>query len=96
VQQDACLRIRAAKVKQLLDLMGELGPAAAEIMQHPKLEGLELEGFEIAAHRLELLIRELQYLTPCLRSVPVGKRPVLEGRFSLLGFCRHVCRENAL
>lgn len=71
-EQDTYLRIQAAKVTQLLDLVGELGLAAAEVTQHPKLVGLELEGFEIAVHRLENLIRELQDLTSSLRLVTVG------------------------
>ncbi len=52
---------------QLLDLVGELGLAAADVTQHP-----ELEGFEIAVHRLENLIRELQSLASSLCLVPVG------------------------
>lgn len=70
--QDAYLRIRAAKVTQLLDLVGELGLAATGVTQHPKLQGLELEGFEIAVHRLDLLIREVQGLVSSLRLVPIG------------------------
>lgn len=71
-QQDAYLRIRAAKVTQLLDLVGELGLAAVEVTQHPRLAELELEGFELAVHRLELLIRELQDLASSLRMISVG------------------------
>jgi two-component system chemotaxis sensor kinase CheA len=70
--QDAYLRIKAAKVTQLLDLVGELGLAATGVTQHPQLIGLELEGFEIAVHRLELLIREVQDLASSLRLVPIG------------------------
>jgi two-component system chemotaxis sensor kinase CheA len=71
-QQDAYLRIRAVKVTQLLDLVGELGLAAVEVTQHPRLAELELEGFELAVHRLELLIRELQDLASSLRMISVG------------------------
>jgi two-component system chemotaxis sensor kinase CheA len=71
-QQDTYLRIKAAKVTQLLDLVGELSLAAAEVTQHPSLKDLELEGFEIAVHRLELLVRELQDLASSLRLVTVG------------------------
>lgn len=71
-EQDAYLRIKAAKVTQLLDLVGELGLAAAGVTQHPQLRELELEGFEIAVHRLDLLIHELQDLASSLRLVPVG------------------------
>jgi two-component system chemotaxis sensor kinase CheA len=70
--QDAYLRIKAAKVTQLLDLVGELGLAATGVTQHPQLIELELEGFEIAVHRLELLIREVQDLASSLRLVPIG------------------------
>lgn len=72
VQQDAYLRIKADKVTQLLDLVGELGLTAAEVTQHPSLKELELEGFEIAVHRLQNLIRELQDLASSLRLVTVG------------------------
>jgi len=71
-QQSAYLRIKAAKVTQLLDLVSELGLAAADVTQHPQLKELELEGFEIVVHRLDLLIRELQDLASSLRLVPVG------------------------
>jgi two-component system chemotaxis sensor kinase CheA len=71
-EQDAYLRIRAATVTQLLDLVGELGLAAIGVTQHPQLQGLELKDFEIATHRLELLIREVQDLASSLRLVPIG------------------------
>jgi len=69
---DAFLRIKAAKVSHLLDLVGELGLVAATVTHHPQLEALELDGFDIAVHNLELLIREIQDLTSGLRLVPVG------------------------
>jgi two-component system, chemotaxis family, sensor kinase CheA len=72
VQQEPYLRIQATRVTQLLDLVGELGLAATDVTQHPDLENLELEGFEIAVHRLENLIHELQDLASSLRLVPVG------------------------
>ncbi|NJN96380.1 MAG: chemotaxis protein CheA [Anaerolineales bacterium] len=71
-QADAFLRIKAAKVSHLLDLVGELSLVAATVTHHPKLEALELDGFDIAVHNLELLIREIQDLTSGLRLVPVG------------------------
>ncbi len=72
-QADPFLRVRADKVTQLLDLVGELGLAALAVTHHPGLTGLELEGFENAAHRLEMLIHEAQDLTSALRLVPVGQ-----------------------
>jgi two-component system chemotaxis sensor kinase CheA len=71
-QHDTYLRIQAAQVTHLLDLVGELGLAAADVTQHPDLEALELEGFAISVHRLENLIHELQDLASSLRLVPVG------------------------
>ncbi len=71
-QPEAYLRIQTTKVTQLLDLVGELGLAAAEVIHNPELEELELEGFESAVHRLENLIRDLQDLASSLRMVSVG------------------------
>ncbi len=71
--QDAFLRVKAEKVSQLLDLVGELGLAAVEVTHHPGLQKLELEGFEMAVHRLDLLIREVQDLASGLRLVPVNE-----------------------
>ena len=70
--QDLYLRVKADRVTQLLDLVGELGLASTTVTQHPGLVGLELEGLEAATHRLENLIRELQDVTASLRLVPVG------------------------
>ncbi len=70
--QDNYLRISADKVGRLMDLVGELGLVSAEILHHPELEGLDLKGFDSAAHRLEGLIREIQDETSGLRLVPVG------------------------
>ncbi len=70
-QQDAFLRIKADKVTHLLDMVSELGLVATGVMYHPDLQELELEGFETAVHRLELLIRELQGLASSLRLVPI-------------------------
>lgn len=69
--QDTFLRVKAAKVSQLLDLVGELSLVAAGVIRHPDLKHLELEGFEIAGHTLELLMRELQDLATSLRLVPL-------------------------
>lgn len=71
--QEAFLRVKAEKVSQLLDLVGELGLAAVEVTRHPGLAKLELDGFEMAVRRLELLIREAQDLASSLRLVPVGE-----------------------
>ncbi len=72
MKHDAFLRVKSDKVSQLLDLVGELGLTAVQVTHHPELAGLELEGFDIAVHRLDLQIRELQDLASSLRLVPVG------------------------
>ncbi len=72
VQQDTLLRVKADKVSKLLDLVAELGLLAGNVTHHPDLQGLELEGFDNAAHNLELLIHELQDLASGLRLVPVN------------------------
>jgi len=66
------LRVDAAKISQVMDLAGEIGLACGAVTGHPDLQGLELEGFSAAAHRLELLIRELQNEVSGLRLVPVA------------------------
>lgn len=70
---DQVLRIRAEKVTQLLDIVGELGLSVMEITRHPGLVDMELEGFESSAHRLELLVHEVQDIVSSLRLVPVGQ-----------------------
>lgn len=69
---DSLLKVKAVKVSRLLDLVGELSLVATDVTRHPDLAGLELEGHAIAAHNLELLIRELQDLAASLRLVPIG------------------------
>jgi two-component system chemotaxis sensor kinase CheA len=66
------LRVDAAKVGSLMDLAGELGLACSAVTRHPDLEGRVLEGFAAAAHRLELLVREIQNDMSSLRLVPVS------------------------
>jgi two-component system, chemotaxis family, sensor kinase CheA len=73
LQVDPYLRIRAEKVTQLLDMVGEMGLAVSAVTHHPGLTDLELEGFEMAAHRLEMLVREAQDMVSSLRLIPVGQ-----------------------
>jgi len=70
---DPFLRIRADKVTQLLDLVGELGLAAGAVTRQARLAQLEAEGFEAAAHRLEVLIHEAQDQASALRLVPLSQ-----------------------
>jgi len=72
IHQDTFLRVKADKVSKLLDLVAELGLLAGNVTRHPNLQGLELEGFDNAAHNLELLIHEVQDLASGLRLVPIN------------------------
>ncbi len=72
-QQETFLRVKASKVTMLLDMAGELGLATRAVTHHPSLSELDLVGFEDAAHRLELLIHEVQDLASGLRLVPVSE-----------------------
>lgn len=66
------LRIDASKLSLVMELMGELALAAGAVTHHPELEGRELEGFDAAAHKLDVLIRELQNEVAAMRLVPVA------------------------
>jgi two-component system chemotaxis sensor kinase CheA len=66
------LRIDGAKVTALMDLAGELGLACSAVTRHPELAGRDLDGFATAAHKLELLVREIQNDLSALRLVPVA------------------------
>lgn len=72
VLHDSFLRVKADKVSRLLDLVGEFGLAAGNVTRHPALAHLDLDGFDLAVHQLDLLIRELQDLAAGLRLVPVS------------------------
>lgn len=71
-QSDPYLRIKADKVSRLLDIIGELGLSALGVIHHPSINGLELEGFELASHQLERLIYETQDIVSSLRLVPLA------------------------
>ncbi len=73
IQPDAFIRIKTDKVTQLLDLVGELGLAVLSVTHHPSISGSELEGFENAAHHLELLTHEVQDLASSMRLVPASQ-----------------------
>jgi two-component system chemotaxis sensor kinase CheA len=66
------LRIDPRKVSLLLDLASEIGLAAGAVTHHPELAGLELPSFANAAHKLELLVREMQSEVSVMRLVPVS------------------------
>jgi two-component system chemotaxis sensor kinase CheA len=72
IEKSEVLRVDASKVSALMDLAGELGLACSAVTRHPELDGLDLDGFAAAAHRLEILVREIQTDLSSLRLVAVS------------------------
>jgi two-component system chemotaxis sensor kinase CheA len=66
------LRIDSRKISLIMDLAGEIGLASGAVTHHPEVRRLELEGFSTAAHKLEMLIRELQNEVSSMRLVPIA------------------------
>jgi two-component system chemotaxis sensor kinase CheA len=71
-QGGALLRVSAHKVGRLMDLVGELSLSVSEAIRSPDLDGLELTEFEKSAHRLMMVVREVQDAAADLRLVHVG------------------------
>jgi len=71
-QSGALLRVSADKVGRLMDLVGELSLSVSETIRSSDLEGLELTEFEKSAHRLMMVVREVQDAAAELRLVPIG------------------------
>jgi two-component system chemotaxis sensor kinase CheA len=69
----ALMRVSSDKIGRLMDLVGELSLSVAETVGSPDLAGLELAGFEAAAHRLSMIVREVQDAATELRLVPVAE-----------------------
>ncbi|WP_245897818.1 chemotaxis protein CheA [Pseudoprimorskyibacter insulae] len=61
------------KIGRLMDLVGELSLSVSETINSPELADLDLMGFEAAAHRLSMIVREVQDAATELRLVPVGE-----------------------
>ncbi len=72
-QQTTFLRVPAEKVSRLIDIVGELGLSVSETINCPELQGLELDEFEKSAHRLKMIVREIQEISTELRQVEVGE-----------------------
>lgn len=66
------LRISADKVNRLMDLVSELSLSVSETIRSPDLQGMDLAQFENSAHRLQLVVREVQTAAAELRLVPVA------------------------
>ena len=73
VQQTTFLRVSAEKVARLMDIVGELGLSVSETINSPDLKGIELDEFEKSAHRLKMIVRELQDISTELRQVEIGE-----------------------
>jgi two-component system chemotaxis sensor kinase CheA len=73
MQADAFLRISAEKVARLMDIVGELSLSVSETINSPDLQNLELDEFEKSAHRLKMIVREIQDVSAELRQVEVGE-----------------------
>ncbi len=72
-QGNALLRVSADKVSRLMDLVGELSLSVSETIRSPDLAGFDLTEFEKSAHRLTMVVREVQEAAAELRLVPVGE-----------------------
>lgn len=69
----ALLRVSSDKIGRLMDLVGELSLSVSETISNPDLADLDLMGFEAAAHRLMMIVREVQDAASELRLVPVAE-----------------------
>jgi two-component system, chemotaxis family, sensor kinase CheA len=67
------MRVSSDKIGRLMDLVGELSLSVSETINAPDLANLELVGFEAAAHRLSMIVREVQDAATELRLVPVAE-----------------------
>jgi two-component system, chemotaxis family, sensor kinase CheA len=74
-QGGGLLRVSAEKVSRLMDLVGELSLSVSEVVRSPDLSGagIDLTEFEKSAHRLTMVVREVQDAAAELRLVPVGE-----------------------
>lgn len=68
---DSVIKIKAARVAQLMDMVGELSLATDEVLHHPELRDLELNDFQSSAYKLHQMIRELQDIASGMRLVPI-------------------------
>jgi len=69
----ALLRVSSDKIGRLMDLVGELSLSVSETINAPELAELDLVEFEAAAHRLSMIVREVQDAATELRLVPVAE-----------------------
>lgn len=69
----ALLRVSSQKISRLMDLVGELSLSVSETVNSPDLENgnSDRTDFDAAAHRLSMIVREVQDAATELRLVPV-------------------------
>jgi len=67
------MRVSSDKISRLMDLVGELSLSVSETVNSPELQGLELNSFDAAAHRLSMIVREVQDAATDLRLVSVDE-----------------------
>lgn len=72
-QASALMRVSSDKISRLMDLVGELSLSVSETVNSPELQGLELNSFDAAAHRLSMIVREVQDAATDLRLVTVDE-----------------------
>lgn len=70
---DVFLRVSSDKIGRLMDLVGELSLSVSETINAPELAHLDLVSFEAAAHRLSMIVSEVQDAASELRLVPVAE-----------------------
>lgn len=70
---DVLLRVSSDKIGRLMDLVGELSLSVSETINAPELAHLDLVGFDAAAHRLSMIVSEVQDAASELRLVPVAE-----------------------
>ena len=70
---DVLLRVSSEKIGRLMDLVGELSLSVSETINAPDVAALDLVGFEAAAHRLSMIVSEVQDAASELRLVPVAE-----------------------
>ncbi|MCG7572188.1 chemotaxis protein CheW [Phaeobacter sp. CNT1-3] len=71
----ALLRVSSQKISRLMDLVGELSLSVSETVNSPDLVNSngDRTDFEAAAHRLSMIVREVQDAATELRLVPVDE-----------------------
>jgi two-component system chemotaxis sensor kinase CheA len=67
------IRVDLEKLDVLINLVGELVIAESMTTRHPDLQGLNLEGFERAAHNLRRIIADLQDVAMQVRMIPLSR-----------------------